>query len=242
MSCSGAFLMWVLLVSAPRTGATPPTQDEIVERILTLDREMRSLLEQLPPDVRERVEQRLAETGEDSSRPLTAEPTTRPEPAPAEVSSETVPVSVRRSPACSALAFFDTDADGKVDSTDRYWRFLDLWLDRDGDGAVDDKEILSTFDRGVREIEVALDGFKDRKGRFHGVRAGENIVLDIKGNGFDAGPGGDDAVLVVDAAALSRSGWTIRTATGVSVEGIEPLRGGWRIEGEDGEVTVLGCP
>ncbi|MCP4661432.1 MAG: hypothetical protein GY856_39010 [bacterium] len=236
----------VAMVGEP---SEPPAPEEIVERILELRREIDALMAQLPPELRDEVRKQLAEldaTPPADATAVKAPPAAvvpvRPEPAPVPVPEP--PRRIRKQPACNTLVVFDTNQDGRVDSSDRYWRHLNLWIDRNGDGRIEEREISSPFDRGVREIEVDLEGFGRTKDRFGAIRIGEHIVLDLRGNGFDEGSRrSDDGVLLVDATALVRaSGPRILSAAGEVVEGIQPFAAGWRIEEPSGRVTVVSCP
>lgn len=129
-----------------------------------------------------------------------------------------------------------------MDARDRYWRYLYLWLDRNGNGAMEEREIVPPFDRKVREIAADLDGFVGAKGLFGEIRIDERLVLDLKGDGFQAGSH-DDAVLLVDASALRRGdGPDLLSADDVPIEGIQPFAHGWRLRDASGAVTRLTCP
>ncbi len=235
-----ACCLLVLGCLAAAVRGEPPAPEEIVERILELRREINALMAQLPPELREEVCKQLAEL--DAAPPADATTVTAPPAAAAPVPEP--PRRVRKQPACNTLVVFDTNQDGRVDSSDRYWRHLNLWIDRNGDGRVEEREISSPFDRGVREIEVDLAGFERTKDRYGAIRIGEHLVLDLRGDGFDKGPRrSDDGVLLVDATTLARaSGPRILSASGEVVEGIQPFVAGWRIEEANGRVTVISCP
>jgi len=232
--------------------SAPSTPEEIVERILELRREIDTLMAQLPAELREEVRRKLAELDQTppaeetavQTPPATLEPAppVRPEPPPAPAPQP--PHRKRKQPSCNTLVVFDTNQDGRVDSSDRYWRYLNLWIDRNGDGRIEEREISSPFDRGVREIAVDLEGFQRTKDRFGAIRIGEHIVLDLRGDGFDElSRRTDDGVLVVDATALARaSGPRILSAAGEVVEGNQPFAAGWRIAEPSGRVTVVSCP
>lgn len=246
----------LLLLPALSLAAAPeePTPAEIVERILELQREIDDLLARLPPDLREEVEKKLAEPP--PLKGAEPEPAAAPEPPAAEPPAAEPPAAEpapsppppsrrfgRRRAACNTLEAFDTNGDGTVNALDRYFRYLYLWIDRDGDGGMDKREIVTTFDRKVNEISAGLESFaSDRLG--HGeIRILEHIELDLRGDGFDSGRTRDDAVLLVDATSLQRGdGPRLLSSSGEPIEGIQPFERGWRLEDAEGNVTRLDCP
>jgi Ca2+-binding RTX toxin-like protein len=54
-----------------------------------------------------------------------------------------------------AIAALDTNADGKVDSTDTAWNELKIWRDANSDGVTDEGELLSMADAGVSAVNTA---------------------------------------------------------------------------------------
>jgi hypothetical protein len=239
----------ILLLPAAGAGAADPapdalSEDEIVERILDLQRQIDELVEALPPEARERLARRLAGTPEPSPRDTAAEipvAAAEPEPEP-ETQPPSQPVRRRltRGPYCNFLEVLDSNQDGKVSAMDRYWRHLYLWADADGDRQVDEGEVQSAYDLDVREIAVDLDTFLFKKGHIGEMRVADLVTLDVRGDGLGSG---DDRVLVVDATKLGRgSGPRISSASGEPLEGFQPFQEGWRIEHDGGQVTVLECP
>lgn len=238
--CVFAALLHGEVAPASAQDAPAPSDEEIVERILKLQREIDALLSRLPPETREEVRRRLAEP---PPSPPAAPPQSadrdEPEPAPG---PPPPPRRTRfgRRPACNTLDAFDSDGDGTVDARDRYWRYLYLWLDKNRDGKPEKREIVSTFDKKVREIAADLESFESDKAGRGDIRIEERIRLDLKGDGFDSD---DDAVLMVDATALKRgSGPTLLDSAGEEVEGVQPFAPGWRLRDADGQVTRLSCP
>lgn len=234
------------LAAAP--GEPTPAEAEIVERILELRREIDELLAQLPQDLRDEVERKLAESEpppDAELEPPAAEPAVA-EPPAAEPKPSPPPPSRRsghRRPACNTLEVFDTNGDGTVDALDRYWRYLYLWIDRDGDGRLREHEIVTPFDRKVDGIAAGLESFASDRLGFGEIRILERIELDLRGDGFDSGRGRDDAVLLVDASALRRGdGPRLVSSSGEPIEGIQPFARGWRLEDANGDVTRLDCP
>ena len=270
------FLISLILLLLPAAGAVAAdpapdalSEDEIVERILDLQRQIDELVEALPPEARERLARRLAGTPEPgtpepaseataAAAPPVASPApseTAPPPAAspresavemsvaaAEPEPEARPVRRRltRGPYCNFLEVLDSNQDGKVSAMDRYWRHLYLWADADGDRQVDEGEVQSAYDLDVREIAVDLDTFIFKKGHIGEMRVADFVTLDVRGDGLGSG---DDRMLVVDATRLGRGdGPRISSASGEPLEGFQPFQEGWRIEHDGGQVTVLECP
>ncbi len=237
---------------------TPPSEAALIERILELRRQIDELMAQLPPDVRRALEERLAQPAEEVAPTVEASPPSPPEasaPPPPPPEPEAVAETPSPSPppppprwrrnriSCNTLEAFDTNGDGTVNALDRYWRYLYLWVDRNGNSRMDKREVVSTFDEKVQEIAADLDAFVGRKGLFGEIRIHDRLVLDLRGNGFDTGRDRDDAVLLVDATALGRrDGPRLLSADGEEIEGVQPFQRGWRIRDTDGSVTRLTCP
>ena len=145
-----------------------------------------------------------------------------------------------RGPHCNFLDALDGNGDGKISALDRYWRHLHLWSDTNGDRTVQEGEVVSVYERNVREIAVDLSTFIRKKGTLGEIRVGDSLLLDVRGDGFG---GGDDAVLVVDATRLKRgAGPELLSASGEPLDGFQPFEEGARLRGSDGEVTVFRCP
>jgi hypothetical protein len=230
------FLTVLLCLLVPYAAAQEPTPAEstpaeaaLMAEILELQRRLDELLAQLPPHLRERL---AAEASEMASAPP-------PVVAPPAVEATSPRPQRRRRRVCNTLLAFDSNGDGKVDATDRYWRYLYLWTDRNRDGRVEEREIVLPFDKKVREIAVHLETFQKKKGLGE-IRLGENILLDMKGDGFG---GADDTVLVVDAMALGRrDGPRLVGADGNVLEGYVAFRDGLSLRDAVGTVTELNCP
>ncbi|MCP3957945.1 MAG: hypothetical protein GY719_08845 [bacterium] len=218
--------------------AAPETDEQIVERILALGRQIDELMELLSPEIREEVRRRLAEP------PTEAEPKAEPTPAPAVTTPPPpLPRRIRRRRECNTLVPLDENADGKINAADRHWRHLFLWTDRNGDGQMQDREIESAYDRRVRELAVSLETFLHNKGSLGEVRVEDHIVLDLRGDGFADRSRRDDGVLVVDATALARGqGPEIQGPAGETLDGYQAFRSGLRIQDTSGKVTEIDCP
>ncbi len=286
------FLLWLCLSPAAwaQGSGDAASPEEIVERILELQRQIDELLAALPPEVRDEVRRRLAEPATEpavaDTEPVVAEATPEPaapepaapepaapepaapepaapepaapepaapaasEPAitaeaPATPSSDGIPKLLERRsrrPPCTTLLALDENGDGKVSSADRYWRYVYLWTDRNGDGRLQEREVESAYDRKVREIAVSLETFIRAKGNLGEIRVEDQIVLDLRGDGFSQRSRGDDGVLVVDADALARGdGPRLLAAGGEPLAGYQAFRAGLRLE-VAGVVTELSCP
>ncbi len=258
------------LLSAPgwaQEEAGTPSPEELVERILELHRRIEELMAELPPEARAEVLRRLAESAAappdaappavESAPPAVPEPAPPavPEPAPPApplpppvvepVPASDVPKLIRRRsrrPECNTLRPLDENGDGRISAADRYWRHLYLWTDRNGDRQPQEREVASAYDRRVREIAVSLETFIRSKGGLGEIRIEEAVVLDLRGDGFAERARRDDAVLVVDATALSRGGGPrLLGPGGEALEGYQPFRSGLRLD-VAGELTEITCP
>jgi hypothetical protein len=140
-------------------------------------------------------------------------------------------------PRCNLLEPFDTDGDGVVSARDRYWRYLYLWRDANGDRRVQATEAVDLYEAGVQEIAVALDFAKLREGGRGRVETGRQVLLDL--DDFQ----GLEGVLAVDTDRLARgSGPAVLTGEGAApLTGIQPIEAGWQLAFDDGETIVLTC-
>ncbi len=225
----------LLCLLAPATASQEPTPEQaaLLAEIRELRHRLDELLAKLPPHLRERLaEERAVHTAEAAEPPAVEPPAVEPPPPPP-------PPRRRRRRSCNTLLAFDENGDGKVDVADRYWRYLYLWIDRNGNGQVEERETLIPFDRKVRHISVDLETFEKTKG-IGEIHLGETVTLDLKGDGFG---GDDDAVLVVDATALGRRGGPrLLDAEGRVLEGIVTFRRGLALRDAAGGVVALDCP
>lgn len=258
----------------PRDAGAPPVgEQEVVDRLMELQEEIERLLPFLSPELRRRIAAELARRAEaqqeEAERAEQAERAAReareaPEPAgkeaeagaeaavtvpPRQVAAGPAEPSRARSPAartaCNTLEPFDTREDGRIDSGDRYWRYLYLWTDENGDGEVTEREVRSVFEAGVRNISVRLDRFEGKGGSVGLLRVDRWIVLDPLGDGFSGGVTGrtDDGALTVDAGALGRfSGPQLLDPDGRPLAGMQPFRPGLSLREASGRVIELSCP
>ncbi len=248
----------LLPLAAPaEESSTPPAQEDVVAQILELQHQLEELLATLPPEVRAKLRQRLAappppEPADTSEEAVATAPATEPAKPVVETVKPVVepPTSgipklirrrSRRAP-CNTLHSFDENGDGKISSADRYWRYLYLWTDKNGDRQIQDREVESAYNRRIREIAVSLETFVRTKGGLGEVRIEDQIVLDLRGDGFAERDRRDDGVLVIDAGALNRgNGPRLFGPGGEALRGFAPFRSGLRLE-LAGAVTELNCP
>lgn len=252
----------MFLVAFPAVAADPPASNEeqAVERIRALRQEIENLLDGLPPETRERLRRELGlpalpeATEPEAKEPAATPPAPVPTPPPPAPVPETPaeaptvtpaaepppsPPRRRRRRECNTLRLFDSNGDGIVNPEDRYWRYLYLWTDRNGDQRIEERETVSPYQRKIEEIDIYLETFEKKKG-IGEIRIREHLIFDIKGDGFG---GSDDALLAVDATALARrNGPQILDADGKAVEGIVLFTQGMGVRDAAGQVTVFNCP
>ncbi len=251
------FALWALLLPAAgaQEASATASREEIVERVLDLQRQIEELLAALPPEVRADLRRRLAEPPAAEPAPVIAEaspPIVAPKPAPTAttpaaepVPSDGIPKLIRRRSRrapCNTLRPLDENGDGKISSADRYWRHLYVWTDKNGDRQVQDREVESAYHLKIREIAVSLETFIRIKGGLSEVRVEDQVVLDLRGDGFSERARRDDGVLVIDAGALARGDGPRLLGPGAEpLGGFVPFRSGLSLE-LSGEVTELNCP
>lgn len=231
-----ALLLCLLALLPARAQEPEPDPDEIAERILELQDEIEALLEGLSPEARREVERILAvrSAPPDRSAP-DGRPTTEP-PAPGAPAPEPAPTRPAE-PRCNLLEPFDTDGDEVVSARDRYWRYLSLWRDANGDRRVQATETVDLYESGVQEISVALDFTKLREGGRGRAEGGRHVLLEL--DDFQ----GLEGVLAVDTDRLARgSGPSVLSEDGgAPLSGVQPIEAGWRLSFDDGETIVLTC-
>lgn len=230
------------------------SQEEIIERILELRGQIEDLLEILPAEVRQEVERRWQErhTGDpalNSGLETVSEPVSTPEPesasvdpSPAEPDPEPVADEVVAvvAPRCGGLHLFDTNEDSLVSGGDRPWRFLRLWFDSNGDRGLDESEIETLLDLGVRQIDVDLRFYGNDQGDSEDVDVDDFIWLrQIAKAKADRRSG----VLVVAAERLGRDGrLRLVDVEGTQLSGYQPLGSRSFLETSDGKRSPVLCP
>lgn len=257
-------ILYGLAITFPAAGQGEPdaaegSVDELIERIVELQRQIDELKSRLPPSALEELRARLAEAPPTEqpvpepaakpaavAKPATVTPPPPPPPRlpPAEAPGP-LPLLNRRTAraACNTLSPLDENADGRLSSQDRYWRYLYLWSDKNRDGQAQEREIESVYDRGVREIAVSLETFIRSKGSLGEIRLDEHVVLDLKGDGFSERSRRDDGVLMVDATAVQRgTGPELLDPEGAVLAGFQPFRADLSFRDAAGRRVVLTCP
>jgi hypothetical protein len=239
----------------------PVSQEEIVQRILDLRRQIEDLLEILPDDVRQEVEQRWLESlvdeieGEEGLSTTSGDaPQTEPdlvseavsadepasEPPPGtegEASVPEDPVTPPPPPPCGGFHLFDSNEDMMISGGDRQWRFLHLWFDDNGNGAIEESEIHSPFELGVRQIDVALGFYVNDQGESEDVDVDDLIWLRMVRKGQPR-----SGALVVDADRLVKDGrlWLTDASSG-RLSGLQPLDPNGLLATREGAIHPLFC-
>ena len=149
----------------------------------------------------------------------------------------------RPRPTCNTLTLLDENEDGQINSADRHWRHLFVWVDKNSDGQMHEKEIKSAFERGVREIAASLGTFVRAKGGLGETRLQGQVILDLSGDGFSERNRRDDGILVLDATAIRRGqGLELLGPDKEALAGFQAFRSGLQIRESTGKVTALTCP
>lgn len=236
------------------TSTDEASPDETRARIEALVEELAKLLDDLPPEEREAVirslRERPAEPAEPveeppplpPARPPAPEPEPAPEPQP-DPESESAPRPALR---CELIVPLDSDGNRLLTAFDRYWRHLYLWTDVDEDGDLDERELESPYERGIREIDLGLRSFvrgKEKRQRRLEITIEEAIVFDVGGDGYGGPvPRRDDGALVLDATAVREAGGPdLRDESGEPLVGFQVLRPGQRWILPDGTELVPRC-
>jgi hypothetical protein len=226
-------------------------QGELIEEAVELRRRLEQIEERLTPESRRRLEERLRELEDASAAaPEDAASTAPPDPvSPPTAASPTHIVETdgtpldRAAPAaarvrCNTLRPFDTSGDGILTGADRYWRYLKLWLDADGDGRPAPNEWIHPFELGIVEIELDLRRFHNEDGS-----DGEIEREDGRLRFFPLGKHGDSGVLGVETTRIRRGdGLDFRAPDGEPLEGIQELRPGLEIVPSSGDPVTINCP
>ena len=207
-------------------------QEEVILQILELRQQIEDLLGALPPEVRREVERRWQERqpvteAEPAERVVTTAPVVDKThaPLPSEETSPEDPETpadeiAESSLPCGGFHLLDTNGDGLVSGGDRQWRFLRLWFDN-GDANLEETELESLFELGVRQIDVSLRFYTNEDGDSEDVDAGELIELVQVGTGNSPRRTG---ALVINADRLTRDEvLTISGPDGDPLSGFQPL-------------------
>lgn len=230
-------------------GPDPEDPGEIIREILKLQRRIDDLMALLPLERRAEVEELLeghrrgtgavAEAGAsetvESSAPADAEASPA-EPAEPTGYGSTITVVGRED--CNLLRPFDFDDDDLIGTRDRYWRYLALWRDADGDGEAQESELTDLYEAGIQDVAVDLGSFRYADGGAGRIDLGRFIRL-----GIDDRPFGEAPVLTVDTSRLARGTGPQVFAPGSDepLKGVQPIERGWRLRWDDGRTMVLTC-
>ena len=241
-------------MTAQESESTPvDNEEEVVQRILDLRQQIEDLLEILPEEVRQEVEQRWRKRQEVADGPLTQETTGSAAPATevtsveppaveeeiepeAEIGREVVEAAV---PPCGGFHLFDTNEDSLISGSDRLWRFFRLWFDDNDDGTLQESEIVGLYENGVRQIDVELRFYTNDDGDSEDVDVDEVIWLRAVGN---QGSQRRSGVLVVEGDRLIRDGrlW-LTDADGTPLSGVQTLAAETHLEDRDGNRSPVLC-
>lgn len=260
---SVGWLISVLLISssalAQDAPPTPRSTEEIIAEILELRQRIDALLETLPPAMRDEVERRWRKSQQTDSSSADLEPpptgsrTETPvpqQPAPLELpepaaearvpatSSDSAPAR-ETAATCGTLGPLDSSRDGLVSSSDRYWRYLRLWLD-DGNAELEPTEVASLFELGIRQIDVDMTTFKDGEDRVRDIDVDEVLELRLDAKGRS---GSQTGVLIMEAGRLARSEeiWLV-DSSGTRLTDYQLLTTALAFELSDGSRHPLACP
>lgn len=245
--------------------AVEADQEEIIQRILELRQQIEDLLEILPEDLRQEVEKRWREdqAGRPDEAPIGALPGPEPEidPTLAErpsgepaTESELQPVREPEAtlevpadepaatavvPPCGGFHLLDTNEDSVVSGGDRQWRYLRLWFDDNGNGSLEEEEIDSLFELGVRQIDVGLRFYINDEDDSEDVDVDDHIWLRRVGKGSAKRRSG---ALAVDVDRFVRDGrFWLTDDDGVQLTGYQPLGPAVLLHTNDGVQFPLLC-
>lgn len=265
---TAGLLLWPCLPGPPlRAEEVDPatSQEEVIQRILELRQQIEDLLEILPEDLRQEVERRWQEDQarkpeeavigsppgpETETEPTpeakqSGEPAIATEPRPAREPATTQEVLADEQaatpvvPPCGGFYLFDTNEDSVVSAGDRPWRYLRLWFDTNSNRSLEEDEIESLFELGVRQIDVALRFYTDDEDNSEDVDLDDLIWLRQVGN---ARTNRRSGALVMDADRLGRDGrFWLTDDDGGQLTGLQPLASGAFLHTRDGDRFPVLC-
>lgn len=258
----------VLVLPGPTAARQTAAEENTLERILELREELERLLQSLSPEQRQEVERRWRERQESEpiEPPIeppveltvepASEPLAEPPPIPAadeaempqdlEVSPEraeidSVPLAAPAAAAgssCGTLAAFDSNEDGVLSASDRYWRYFRLSLAKGREFEPTATETL--YDQGIREIRLELDFFKMSDGTTGDISVGDRIHLQLVGKRRKPMLSG---ALTIEAGRLARGGEVhLADDQGTTLTGVQVVRPGVALVAADGTRQAILCP
>ena len=251
------FLMSGVDVRAEDSTTASASEDSREQKIRDLWAELQGLLSGLPEARRQELWLELQglsisempfETPAGDAETAVAEiqpSESKPEGQPQDLNPDSVVTPSGRG--CNTLQPFDTDNDQKLTGLDRHWRHFYLWLDRNGDGRMDDRELEPPYEKGVRQISVHLRSFvrgKKKRARELQILDEQYLLLDLDGDGWQGlAPSSNDGALAVNVDAVREAGGPVlQGPDGAALQGIVAFRPGWRFLEADGEATGIRCP
>ena len=137
---------------------------------------------------------------------------------------------------CNTLHILDTNGDGSVSGSDRFWRYLTLWTDN-GNGVPEENEVKSLFKHKIRKVSARLYTYTTTKDADGGIWVEDRIYFDLGGRGQRSRP-----ALTLNAGGLGRSGDTwVEDADGNRLEGLVPISRGIALGTSDGGRYEILC-
>jgi hypothetical protein len=248
--------------SPEQPGASP--EELILQEILALKQRIDSLVEELPPELREEVRRRLMAgyelyggVEEEEAAPPggggeARDPGSR-EASPLPIGREALTGRGILGEVATELAELGRESRPRPrdpESCNTLW-FFDNNQDGeltandrywrhfyvwmdDGDGEVEAAETRSLFDADVRAVDVALKHYRGTSDGSGDIDVGVHVILRL--------PDGAGA-LTVDAGKIGRwDGPRLLGPRGEELDGLQPFRSSLALREPDGRVTYLSCP
>lgn len=251
--------------SAGENAEISAADQQIIDRILELQRQIQDLRSQLSTVLQDRLDDELfdlelaglaADASGETQPPAATEPEAATEigpvpttpleadteeiPQPAAVPAAEADIETEAHPSndgCNTLRLLDTSADGAISGSDRYWRYLRLWIDGNRDGTVQESEVQHPFDFGIVEIAGRLTVFRTNNKAVGDIRRSDRLYFEPLGKNNDTG------ILMVDATPLQRGDGLTLLADDLEVlEGLQAFRPGLSLRDAAGETVLLNCP
>jgi hypothetical protein len=254
--------------AAHQTAAEEDTLDRILELRQELERLLESLSPEERQEVERRWRERQETKASDPLLKPPIEPAVEPTPAPVtEPISESPPIptaaetglpqdtEVTEQPpaidseplaapsddarsSCGTLAAFDSNDDGVLSASDRYWRYFLLSPAEGGELVPTATETL--YDQGIREIGLELDFFKTSDDTTGDISVADRIHLRLVGKRRKPALSG---ILILEAGRLARGGEVhLADEQGAKLVGLQAIRPGVALVSADGTRRIILCP